>query len=172
MIRDIYDENRHMHPINNYITNNDRQTIKQMAVELSSAVDTLKRLNDNSYMESLIKNPKDFIQLKDIIEKKLPKPSNIPELPYIIMKGCLLNPETKKDEQLQQDCKMLMLASELADKATNDIWFIKQNMIVPIGGPAADRKGIRLSDEQLITRDKAIFPNEMEDIESFKWDSI
>ena len=174
-MKDVYDEYRYMHPLvtKDYISNIDRQQIRQLANEVSSAIETLKRLNDNQYMQSLIRNPATVKYLDDIVKGKRPRPSNVPELPFLIYKGCISHAdEVKKDDALRQDCNMLMLAAELADRATNDLWFIKQNISVPIGAPAADKQGKRLSDQELIERDKRLFPSEMEEIESFRWDSI
>jgi len=174
-MRDIYDEQKYLHPLvsREFISNSDRQQIRQLANEVSSAIETMKRLNDNQYMKSFIQNPDSIKYLNDIVKGKRPRPSNIPELPFIIYKGCVLHAdEVKKDESLKQDCDMLMLAAELADRAANDLWFIKQNLSVPIGAPAADKNGRRISDKELFEIDKKLFLNEMEEIESFRWESI
>jgi len=174
-MRDVYDEEKHLHPIvsEEYISNSDRQQIRQLANEVSSAIDTLKRLNNNQYMKSFIQNPDSIKYLNDIVKGKRPRPSNVPELPFIIYKGCVLHAdEVKKDEALKQDCNMLMFAAELADRAANDLWLIKQNLSVPIGAPAADKHGRRISEKELIEIDKRLYPSEMEEIESFRWESI
>ncbi len=169
---DVFESNRHNHPINTYLTSGERQTLKQIVMELSEAVDTLNRVSNRYVLEDLLSNPDKVKEVMNIIQSGRPKPSNIPDATYIFMKACMFNPDVSKDNKLKQDCKMLLLANELGEKAANDIWYLKQNIAVPLGATAADRKGVKLSDTELLNRDKALFPDEYEQVESFKWESL
>jgi len=161
------------HPINDFMSNKDRELAKTTANELSEMRDRLNEIYNLANDIAVMKDPSYLARIKNSDTK----PSDISELTWLYTKYCLLS-NRKDNPKLQKDCNMLLYAGAAVKRADESLYYAIQNIRVPLGyqpvtetgdvryKPAGSSVFVSFTDKALYEKDKDMFPEVTDTLEN------